>query len=84
MLTAPDKLAYVRADAKAWVAGGGGNDSITVGNGTDIVAGDSSLCGGPTVTLTDLKELDLTGTVVSKDGVAALQTALPKCKISRR
>ncbi len=48
---------YVNPDAKAIVAGGPGNDSITVGNGDDIVAGDSSLGAPPTVTLslTDLK-----------------------------
>ena len=31
--------------------------------------------------LTRWKELDLTGTKVTEDGVAALQKALPKCKI---
>jgi hypothetical protein len=30
--------------------------------------------------LNSLKELELTGTQVSADGVAALQKALPKCK----
>jgi Ca2+-binding RTX toxin-like protein len=47
---------YVRDDAKAIVAGGGGDDSITVGNGNDTVAGDSSLGAPPTTTLslTDL------------------------------
>jgi hypothetical protein len=33
--------------------------------------------------LTNLKELDLTGTKVTAEGVAALQKALPKCKIER-
>jgi len=47
---------YVRPDAKAIVAGGEGDDSITVGNGDDVVAGDSSLGSPPTVALnlTDL------------------------------
>jgi hypothetical protein len=31
--------------------------------------------------LGSLKELDLTGTQVTADGVAALHKALPKCKI---
>ena len=48
---------YVNPDAKAIVAGGAGDDSITVGNGDDIVAGDSSLGAPPTtgLNLTDLK-----------------------------
>ncbi|WP_206794239.1 calcium-binding protein [Amycolatopsis sp. MtRt-6] len=53
---AANKTSYVRDDAKARVAGGPGVDSITVGNGVDIVAGDSSL-GAPPVTSIGLKEL---------------------------
>lgn len=33
--------------------------------------------------LSNLKTLDLTGTQVTKDGVATLQKALPKCKVIR-
>lgn len=47
---------YVRPDAKAYVAGNAGNDSITVGNGDDVVAGDSSL-GAPPTTSVALREL---------------------------
>src|SRR5206468_10992949 len=38
-----DQTAYVLPAAKAVVAGGGGVDSISVGNGDDTVAGDSAL-----------------------------------------
>jgi Ca2+-binding RTX toxin-like protein len=40
---AADKNSYVNGNAHAEVAGGPGNDSITVGNGNDTVAGDSHL-----------------------------------------
>ncbi|MEU9688884.1 calcium-binding protein [Amycolatopsis japonica] len=53
---AADRKSYVRNEAKARVAGGPGVDSITVGNGLDVVAGDSSL-GAPPVTPIGLKEL---------------------------
>jgi Ca2+-binding RTX toxin-like protein len=40
----PDVITTTEAENRlAWVAGGPGEDSITVGNGTDIVAGDSAL-----------------------------------------
>jgi Ca2+-binding RTX toxin-like protein len=48
---------YLRPDAKAVVAGGPGDDAITVGNGDDTVAGDSTIIGGATKTFSDLKEL---------------------------
>jgi Ca2+-binding RTX toxin-like protein len=38
-----DKTDYLRPDAVAIVAGGPGDDNITVGNGDNVVAGDSSL-----------------------------------------
>jgi hypothetical protein len=50
------KTDYVRSDAKAWVAGGAGDDSITVGNGNDRVAGDGTLGGGGLVSV-GVKEL---------------------------
>jgi Ca2+-binding RTX toxin-like protein len=40
---AADKNSYINGSAHAEVAGGAGNDSITVGNGNDKVAGDSHL-----------------------------------------
>ena len=40
---ASEPPAYVRPGAMAVVAGGSGNDSITVGNGDDVVAGDSAI-----------------------------------------
>jgi Ca2+-binding RTX toxin-like protein len=51
------QTAYLNDASKARVAGGPGDDSITVGNGNDIVAGDSSLGAPPTtnLSLTDLK-----------------------------
>ncbi|MCO8125590.1 calcium-binding protein [Acidimicrobiia bacterium EGI L10123] len=51
----PAKDDYLRPDAAAYVAGGPGDDNITVGNGDDVIAGDSSLSYEP-VSLT-LKEL---------------------------
>lgn len=47
---------YVRSDAFAWVAGGAGDDSITVGNGADYVEGDGTLQ-GDNRDVTGLKEL---------------------------
>jgi Ca2+-binding RTX toxin-like protein len=47
---------YVNPNAKAWVAGGDGDDSITVGNGPDRVSGDGKL-GYTPVDVTDVKEL---------------------------
>ncbi|MDT4975854.1 MAG: hypothetical protein QOG98_1612, partial [Pseudonocardiales bacterium] len=38
---------YVNNTAKAIVAGGGGDDSITVGNGDDVISGDGTLNNGP-------------------------------------
>jgi Ca2+-binding RTX toxin-like protein len=35
--------AYLRPDAKSWVAGGTGDDNINVGNGDDVAAGDSAI-----------------------------------------
>jgi len=54
------KDAYVLPNSKAIVAGGGGADSITVGNGTDVVGGDSNL--GTATTSLSLKELKNDGT----------------------
>jgi Ca2+-binding RTX toxin-like protein len=54
---AADKNSYLKPTARARVAGGAGNDSITVGNGDDIIAGDSNLGSPPPTTslaLTDL------------------------------
>jgi Ca2+-binding RTX toxin-like protein len=52
------QTAYVLPDAKAVVAGGGDNDSISVGNGNDTVAGDSALnFGSPSTKTVSLKEL---------------------------
>lgn len=52
---AADKNSYLLPNAHAEVAGGPGNDSITVGNGDDTVAGDSHL--NYTTASTDLDEL---------------------------
>ena len=61
------KTDYLRSDAKALVAGGSGDDSITVGNGNDSVAGDGTLGGGGLVGI-GVKEL---GDVESGDPAVA-------------
>ena len=53
---------YLKPSAKAWVAGGSGNDNITVGNGDDVVAGDSSISYSTTsLSLRELINDDRTG-----------------------